>query len=162
MGETSRGKSPTSPTFSRLRSRRTRMERQYSQVVCTAPDQRNCTNAPQFGQLAAGWLMGRRKIRPLDAPHVDCAGRELAPQILAEIPFRARPAAEDVEAKRMILGKGVAGKMRFGKQAHSRDAARSRELMEGGIAYGMEQQRFREPAEKGAQLRKISQRRRVT
>src|SRR6266849_10348760 len=113
MGETSRGRSPTSPTFSRLRSRLTRIDRQYSQVVCTAPDHRNCTRAPQLGQLAAGGLIGRRKIRPLDAPHVDCARRELAPQILPEIPFRARPAAEDVEAKRMILGKGVAGKVRF-------------------------------------------------
>src|SRR5258708_20866257 len=111
MGETSRGRSPTSPTFSRLRSRRTRMERQYSQVVCTAPDQRNCTTAPQLGQLAAGCLMGRRKIRPLDAPPVACAGREPALQLRAEIPFRALPAAENVEAKRKIPGKRVARKI---------------------------------------------------
>src|SRR2546426_5334403 len=106
--------------------------------------------------------MGRRKIRPLDAPHVDCARRKLAPQILAEIPFRARPAAENVEAKRMILGKGVAGKVRFRKQTHARDAARSGKLMESGVAYGMKEQGFREPSEKGTQLREISQRRRVT
>jgi hypothetical protein len=91
--------------------------------------------------------MGRRKIRPLDAPHVDCAGRELAPQIFAEIPFRARPAAEDVEAKRMILGKGVAGKMRFREQAHASNAAGSRELMEGGVTYWMKKQRFRKPGD---------------
>src|SRR5438034_3276213 len=106
--------------------------------------------------------MGRRKIRPLDAPHVDCARRKLAPQILAEIPFRARSAAENVEAKRMILGKGVAGKVRFRKQTHARDAARSGKLMESGVAYGMKEQGFREPSEKGTQLREISQRRRVT
>src|SRR5713226_5651994 len=153
MGETSRGRSPTSPTFSRLRSRRTRMERQYSQVVCTAPDQRNCTTAPQLGQLAAGWLMGRRKIRPLDAPHVDCAGRKLARQVLAEVPFRARPAAKNVEAKRMILGKGVAGKMRLREQAHACDAARSGELVKGGVTHGMERERFGQLGEKGAQLR---------
>ena len=61
----------------------------------------------------------------------------------------------------MILGKGVAGKMRFGEQAHARDTARSRELMEGGVAYGVEKQCFSEPGEKCAKLRKISQCRRV-
>src|SRR5262249_54040587 len=49
----------------------------------------------------------------------------------------------------------------FRKQTHARDAARSRKLMEGSIADGMQKQHFRKPGEKGAELGKISQRRRV-
>ena len=67
--------------------------------------------APQFGQLAAGWLIVGRKIRPVDAADADNAGGELALQTRAEVPIRARPATKYVETKRMILGKSVAGKV---------------------------------------------------
>src|SRR6185295_2808327 len=115
MGETSGGRSATWPTFSRFTSRRTRIERQYSHVVWTAPDHRNRMAAPQLGQLAC-WLIGGRKIGPVDSAHADGGGCKLASQIRVEVPLRARPAAKNVEAKRMILRKSVAGKMRFFEQ----------------------------------------------
>src|ERR1035438_2670740 len=62
MGEASGGRSATTPTFSQLTSRRTMMDLQKGQVVCTAADHRNSTGAPQFGQLAVLWdmFMARR------------------------------------------------------------------------------------------------------
>src|SRR5580693_1116865 len=58
MGEASAGRSATTPTFFKSTSVRTRMEWQYSHVVCTALDQRNVTGAPQFGQFAVTLMPG--------------------------------------------------------------------------------------------------------
>src|SRR5437868_2259293 len=57
MGELSGGKSATSPTFCNSTSVRTRIDLQYSQTVCTLLDHRNTTFAPQFGHVAAGWVI---------------------------------------------------------------------------------------------------------
>src|SRR5216684_845030 len=57
MGELSGGRSATWPTFLRSTSVRTRMLLQYSQTVCTLLDQRKTILAPQFGQLATGWVI---------------------------------------------------------------------------------------------------------
>src|SRR5579864_8961608 len=100
--------------------------------------------APQFGQLAAGWLIVGRKIGPVDPPDADSAGRELALQARAEVPIRAGPATKDVETKRMILGKSVAGKVRFRQQADAGNASGTRKLMPGGVGYGMERERRRQ------------------
>jgi hypothetical protein len=54
MGEGSGGRSATLPTFSRIRSLRTRIDRQKVQTVCTALDQRKVTGAPQLEQFAKG------------------------------------------------------------------------------------------------------------
>src|ERR1700677_713188 len=62
MGEASRGRSATSPTFFKSTSVRTRIEWQNSQVVWTALDQRNFTGAPQLGQFATGELMADRVV----------------------------------------------------------------------------------------------------
>src|SRR5882757_1694391 len=56
-GELSGGRSATWPTFLRSTSMRTRMLLQYSQTVCTLLDHRKTILAPQFGQLATGWLI---------------------------------------------------------------------------------------------------------
>ena len=92
---------------------------------------------------------------PVDAPDADRAGRELALQTRAEIPIRARPATEDVEAKRMILGKRVAGKMRFRQQADAGDAPGSRKLVPGCISDGMECERLGQLIKERPQLRGI-------
>src|SRR5712664_3637910 len=57
MGELSGGRSATWPTFFRSTSVRTRMLLQNSQTVCTLLDQRKTILAPQFGQLATGWVI---------------------------------------------------------------------------------------------------------
>src|SRR4029078_2959925 len=54
IGETSGGRSATTPTLVRSRSRRTSTDRQWLQTVWTALDHWNSTGAPQFGQVAAG------------------------------------------------------------------------------------------------------------
>src|SRR6478672_8300327 len=54
MGETSAGRSATTPTFARSRSRRTSTDWQWLQTVWTALDHWNSTGAPQFGQVPAG------------------------------------------------------------------------------------------------------------
>src|SRR5215471_7593495 len=77
-GELSGGRSASSPTRSRSTSRRTSTERQNSQVVWTALDQRNLIGAPQFGQLATLSLM---RIRPLDPADIHCSRAELALEV---------------------------------------------------------------------------------
>src|SRR6266403_259871 len=57
IGELSGGRSATWPTFFRSTSVRTRMLLQNSQTVCTLLDQRKTILAPQFGQLATGWVI---------------------------------------------------------------------------------------------------------
>src|SRR6267378_7328987 len=57
MGELSGGRSATWPTFFRSTSLRTRMLLQKSHTVCTLLDQRKTILAPQFGQLATGWVI---------------------------------------------------------------------------------------------------------
>lgn len=46
-----------------------------------------------------------------------------------KIPFRARNATKKIEAKRIVLGKGMAGDVGFRKQAQAGDAAGSWKLM---------------------------------
>src|SRR5258708_1854069 len=60
IGELSRGRSATWPTFFRSTSVRTRMLLQNSHTVCTLLDQRKTILAPQFGQLATGWVIANR------------------------------------------------------------------------------------------------------
>jgi len=46
-----------------------------------------------------------------------------------KIPFVAWNAAKKIKAERIVLGKGVAGDVRFRKQAKARDATRAGKLM---------------------------------
>ena len=46
-----------------------------------------------------------------------------------EIPFGARNAAKQIQAKRIVLGKGMAGDVGFREQAKTGDAASSWKLM---------------------------------
>src|SRR5258707_1505048 len=57
MGELSGGRSATWPTFFKSTSVRTRMLLQKSHTVCTLLDHRKTILAPQFGQLATGWVI---------------------------------------------------------------------------------------------------------
>src|SRR5579862_8157045 len=157
IGELSGGRSATVPTFVRSRSRRTKIEWQKLHVVCTAPDQRNVTRAPQLGQLAEGALIGNRLERPLDAPHAHRLRGELAFQVGLEIPVRTRPAAEDVQAKRMILGKRVAGNVRFSQQIKAGYAAGAGKLVPGGFADRVQRQTLDEPREERTQFSGIRQ-----
>src|SRR5580700_3172664 len=59
IGELSGGRSETTPTRSRLKSVRIRMDLQCAQVVCTLLDQWNTIGAPQLGHSAAGCVMLR-------------------------------------------------------------------------------------------------------
>src|SRR6267378_4027501 len=70
MGELSGGRSATWPTFFRSTSVRTRMLLQYSQTVCTLLDQRKTILAPQFGQLAVGWVIANdpERLRRKNSP----------------------------------------------------------------------------------------------
>src|SRR5438094_5438602 len=114
MGELSGGKSATSPTRSRSTSRRTRIERQNSQVVWTALDQRNLIGAPQFGQLATLSLMG---VRPFDSPDIHRTRAEFALEVTGEVPLGPRLATKYVQTDRLVFWKSMTGEMRFGKQA---------------------------------------------
>src|SRR2546427_12275814 len=106
------------PTFSRVRSRRTRMDLQKEQVVCTAADHRNSTGAPQLGQLTVLRLIGT-----LDGTNAHVAGGEGLAQGRRKIPLRPRPAAKQVQAKRTVFREGVTGQVRFRQQPESGDAA---------------------------------------
>src|SRR6478735_3707874 len=106
MGELSGGKSATTPTRSRSRSRRTRIEWQNSQVVWTALDQRNLIGAPQFGQLATLSLMD---IRPLDSPDIHHGGAEFAPEVPGKVPFGSRLATKHVQTDRLVFWKSMTG-----------------------------------------------------
>ena len=46
-----------------------------------------------------------------------------------EIPFGARKAAKQIQAKRIVLGKGMAGDVRFREQAKAGDTAGPGKLM---------------------------------
>ena len=46
-----------------------------------------------------------------------------------KIPFGARHAAKEIQAKRIMLGKGMAGDVRFREQAKAGDAAGPGKLM---------------------------------
>src|SRR5229473_1857944 len=112
MGELSGGRSATSPTRSRSTSRRTRIERQNSQVVWTALDQRNLIGAPQFGQLATLSLMN---VRPLDSPDIHRRGAEFTLEITGEVKIRAGLTTEYVQTHRLVFWKSMTGEVRFGK-----------------------------------------------
>ncbi len=62
----------------------------------------------------------------------------------------------------MILGKSVAGKMRFRQQADAGNTSSARKLVPGGIGYGMERKGPCQLIEERAQFCKIRQCRRVT
>src|SRR3981081_65264 len=108
MGELSAGRSAMTPTRSRSRSLRIRIEGQYSQVVWTALDQRNLIGAPQFGQLATLSLM---RIRPLDPPDIHRGCAELAREIGVEIPIGPRLATKQVQTNRLVFGKSMTGEV---------------------------------------------------
>src|SRR5260370_8852031 len=63
MGELSGGRSAIWPTLLRSTSVRTRMLVQYSQTVCTLLEQRKTILAPQFGQLATGWVIANGSVQ---------------------------------------------------------------------------------------------------
>ena len=53
-----------------------------------------------------------------------------------KIPFVARNAAKEIQAERIVLGKGMAGGVRFRKQAEAGDATRAGKLMPLRLADG--------------------------
>jgi len=53
-----------------------------------------------------------------------------------KIPFGAGNATKKIQAKRVVLGKSVAGDVRFGEQAEAGDAAGTGKLMPLGSANG--------------------------
>src|SRR5258708_15916257 len=126
MGEISGGKSALSPARSRLTARRARIERQNSQGVWTALDQRNLIGAPQFGQLATLSLMS---IRPLDSPDIHRGGAEFALEVPGEIPIGPRLATKHVQTDGLVFWKSMTGEVRFGKQAQARNPASRGELL---------------------------------
>src|SRR4029434_3715437 len=131
MGELSGGRSAISPTRSRSTSRRTRIERQNSQVVWTALDQRNLIGAPQFGQLATLSLMA---IRPLDSPNVHRGGAEFALEVRGKIPIGSRLATKHVQTNGLVFWKSMTGKVRFSKQEKAGNSTGGRKLMPYGVA----------------------------
>src|SRR5262245_1599600 len=107
-GELEGGRSATWPTRLRSTSRRTRIDLQNSQTVCTALDQRNWIGAPQLGQLAVGELTGRaarcaarvrrrRRTQTSDTPRIATrgeAGSKTGSGTKSDIPERyGRPGA---------------------------------------------------------------------
>ena len=58
----------------------------------------------------------------------------------------------------MILGKGMAGKMRFCQQPEAGDATSAGKLMPVSFTHGMQRQRVGQLSEQGAQFFKIGQR----
>src|SRR5436309_9798905 len=86
-----------------------------------------------------------RQVGPIDPADVDGGRSELTLQVSGEVKVAARAAAKDIQAQRTIFGKSVAGQVRFGEQAQTRDAAGTRELVPGGLAYRVQCQLFGEP-----------------
>src|SRR5262245_58435853 len=158
MGELSGGRSAISPTRSRLTSRRTRIERQYSQVVWTALDQRNLIGAPQFGQLATLSLMS---VRPLDSPDIHRGGAEFALEVPAEVPIGPRLATKHVQTDRLVFWKSMTGKVRFGKQAQAGDPSGGGELMPHRFGDRSQGHRRHQVGEQSAQFRQLRQARAV-
>src|SRR5262245_51329782 len=104
----------TCPTRSRSTSCLTSTDRQYSHTVCTASDHLNWIGAPQFGQLAVFIV-----VRPPNPPHVHCRRTEASTKRGFKVPIRPLPAAEKIQARRPVLGEGMTGEVRFGKESHS-------------------------------------------
>ena len=73
--------------------------------------------------------MARRFIRARKAPYGNGPRMKQLLERGFKIPFIARNAAKQIQAKRTVLGKGVAGDVGFGEEAKTGDAAGSRELM---------------------------------
>src|SRR6476661_7343580 len=111
IGELSGGRSAISPTRSRSTSRRIRMDRQNSQVVWIALDQRNLICAPQLGQLATLSLIG---VGPFDLADTHGGGSKLALEVTGEVPIGARLAAKNVQTDGLVFRKSMTGEVRFG------------------------------------------------
>src|SRR4051812_48058525 len=94
-GELSGGRSATSPTRSRSTSCRTRIDRQNSQVVWTALDQRNLIGAPQFGQFA---ILSLICVMTFDPANLHRSSPQLTLEVAREVPIRPRLAAKYVQA----------------------------------------------------------------
>jgi len=77
--------------------------------------------------------------------------------VSTEIPFSAGNAAEEVQAERPELGKGVASKMGLGEQAQASDPTSLRELMPLGLAYGPKVKVGDDPFEQAAQQRQVGE-----
>jgi hypothetical protein len=77
--------------------------------------------------------------------------------VSTEIPFSAGNAAEEVQAERPELGKGVASKMGLGQQTKPSDPPSLGELMPLGLAYRPKVEISDDPFEQAAQQRQVSQ-----
>ena len=103
-----------------------------------------------------------RQVGPIDPADVDGGRSELALQVSGEVKVTARAAAKDIQAKRTIFRESVARQVRFGEQAQTRDAASTRELVPGGLAYRVQCQPFAEPRKQRPHFFEIRQRSRIT
>src|SRR5688572_8311456 len=67
------------------------------------------------------------RILPRHPPDEHLLGPKLVSQAARKIPLWARAAAEQIEAERLVLGKGVHGEVRLREQTEPSDAARAGE-----------------------------------
>ena len=68
-------------------------------------------------------------VGPDEPPNRNPLRFESSLQFGLKTPLFPRDAAKKIQAKRLILGKGVASEMRFGEKAETRDATCNRKLM---------------------------------
>jgi hypothetical protein len=73
--------------------------------------------------------MTRRFIRARETPYGNSPRMKQLLERSFKIPFVARNAAKQIQAKRTVLWKGVAGDVGFGEEAKTGDATGPRELM---------------------------------
>ena len=102
------------------------------------------------------------RYRPVDSADIDGGRGELTLQTSGEVKGAARAAAKNVQAQRTIFGKRVAGHVRLGEQAQTRDAAGTGELVPSGLADRVQCQLFGEPRKQRPHFFEIRQRRRIT
>src|SRR6266404_7565562 len=99
-------------------------------------------------------------IGALEAPYFHRPGSEFLPKVRLKIPFRARPAAEYIQAQRAVLREGVAGDVRFLQQREAGDAAAG-ELVPARVADRMEIHFADQAREQSAEIGRASCRERV-
>ena len=78
----------------------------------------------------------RECVRTLQMANGDFGGGKTILEFGLKRPFRARDAAEKIQAERSVFGKGVTGEVRFGKKAETGDAAGAGEYVPDGFANG--------------------------
>src|SRR5437016_14851 len=96
------------------------MEWQNSHVVCTAPDQRKFTGAPQLGHVA---------VWPLNLPHSHNSSTEPTLNEPLKVAILPLSATKQIQTHRSILRERVTSQVRLLQQSHARDTARIRKLM---------------------------------